>query len=41
MKFISKFQLGLPLACQGCVAPGRDILLGFGLLFPIWIKMET
>jgi hypothetical protein len=37
MKFVSKFQIGLPLAWQGCVAPGRDILLGLGLLFPVWI----
>jgi hypothetical protein len=37
MKFISKFQLELPLAWQGCVAPGRGILLGLGLLFPVWI----
>jgi hypothetical protein len=41
MKFVSKFQLGLPLAWRGCVAPGRGIFLGLGLLFPIWIKMET
>jgi hypothetical protein len=33
MKFVSTFQLQLPLAWQGCVAPGRDILLGLGLLF--------
>jgi hypothetical protein len=33
MKFVSKFQLGLSLAWQGCVAPGHDILLGLGLLF--------
>jgi hypothetical protein len=25
MKFVSKFQLELPLAWQGCVAPGCDI----------------
>jgi hypothetical protein len=37
MKFISKFQLELPLAWQGYVAPGRGILLGLGLLFPVWI----
>jgi hypothetical protein len=41
MKFVSKFQLGLSLAWQGCVAPGHDVLFGLGLLFPIWIKMET
>jgi hypothetical protein len=28
MKFVSKFQLGLPLARRGCVAPGHGILLG-------------
>jgi hypothetical protein len=33
MKFVSKFKLELPLAWKGCVAPGRDILLGLGLLF--------
>jgi hypothetical protein len=33
MKLVSKFQLGLPLAGQGCVAPGCDILLVLGLLF--------
>jgi hypothetical protein len=33
MKFVSKFQLELPLAWQGCVAPGFDILLRLGLLF--------
>jgi hypothetical protein len=37
MKFVSKFQLGLPLSWKGCVALGRGILLGLGLLFPIWI----
>jgi hypothetical protein len=41
MKFISKFKLELPLACQGCVALGHDILLELGLLFPVWIKVET
>jgi hypothetical protein len=35
MKIVSKFQLVLPLAWQGCVAPGHDILLGLVLLFPI------
>jgi hypothetical protein len=29
------FKLELPLAWQGCVAPGRGILLGLGLLFPV------
>jgi hypothetical protein len=33
MKFVSKFQIGLPLAWQGCVAPGHNILLGLDLLF--------
>jgi hypothetical protein len=37
MKFVSKFQLELPLAWQGCVAPGCDILLGLDLLFSVWI----
>jgi hypothetical protein len=35
MKFVSKFKLEIPLAWQGCVAPGHDILLGLGLLFSI------
>jgi hypothetical protein len=35
MKIVSKFQLEIPLAWQGCVAPGHDILLGLGLLFPV------
>ena len=35
MKFVSKFKLEIPLACQGCVAPARDFLLGLGLLFPV------
>jgi hypothetical protein len=35
MKFVSKFKLEIPLACQGCVAPARGILLGLGLLFPV------
>jgi hypothetical protein len=39
MKFVSKFQLELPLAWQGCVAPSRGILLGLGLLFSVWIKL--
>jgi hypothetical protein len=33
MKFVSKFKLEIPLAWQGCVAPGHDILLGLSLLF--------
>jgi hypothetical protein len=33
MKFVSKFQLGLPLAWQGFVAPGHNIFLGLSLLF--------
>jgi hypothetical protein len=37
MIFVSKFQLVHPLAWQGCVAPGRGILLGLGLLFSVWI----
>jgi hypothetical protein len=41
MKFISKFQLGLPLAWQGLVAFGHGILLELDLLFTVWIKVET
>jgi hypothetical protein len=37
MKIVYKFQLGLPLACQGCVASGHDILLELSLLFSVWI----
>jgi hypothetical protein len=37
MKFVSKFKLELPLARHALVAPGRGILLGLGLLFPVWI----
>jgi hypothetical protein len=33
MKFVSKFQLELPIAWKGCVYLGCDILLGLGLLF--------
>jgi hypothetical protein len=40
MKFVSKFKLEIPLACQGCVAPVCGILLGLGLLFPV-INPET
>ena len=40
MKFVSKFKLEIPLACQGCVAPARGILLGLGLLFPL-VNPET
>jgi hypothetical protein len=29
MKFVSKFELGLPLSWQTLVAPGHAILLGF------------
>jgi hypothetical protein len=28
VKFVSKFKLEIPLAWQGCVAPGHDFLLG-------------
>jgi hypothetical protein len=41
MKFISKFKLELPLAWKGLVALGHGILLELGLLFPVWIKVET
>jgi hypothetical protein len=37
MKIDSKFQLGLTLAWQGCVAPSQDILLGLSILFSVWI----
>jgi hypothetical protein len=37
MKFVSKFQIELPLAWQGCVAPSCDILLGLSLLLSVWI----
>jgi hypothetical protein len=35
MKFVSKFKLEIPLAWQGCVAAGHDILLGLSLLSPV------
>jgi hypothetical protein len=35
MKFVSKLQLELALAWQGCVDPACDILLVLGLLFPV------
>jgi hypothetical protein len=41
MKFVCKFKLELPLAWQGCVAPGCDILLGLGLLFSRLDNLET
>jgi hypothetical protein len=41
MKFVSKFKLEIPLSWQGLVAFGHDILLELGLLFPVWIKVET
>jgi hypothetical protein len=37
MKFVSKFQFELPLAWQGCVAPGCGFLFWLDLLFPVWI----
>jgi hypothetical protein len=40
MKNVSKFQLEIPLAWQGCVAPGCVILLGLGFLFPL-VNSET
>ncbi len=40
MKFDSKFKLEIFLACQGCVATARSILLGLGLLFPL-VNPET
>jgi hypothetical protein len=40
MKFVSKFKLEIPLAWQGCVDPGHDLLLGLGLLFPV-VNPET
>ncbi len=41
MKFVSKFKLEIPLACQGCVAPARGILLGLGLLFSHLDNLKT
>jgi hypothetical protein len=41
MNFVSKFKLELPLAWQGCVALGRGILLGLGLLFSRLDNLET
>jgi hypothetical protein len=41
MKFVYKFKIELPLARQGCVAPGRGILLGLGLLFSRLDNLET
>jgi hypothetical protein len=41
MKFVSKINLELPLAWQGCVAPGRGILLELGLLFSRWIIWKS
>ncbi len=35
MKFVSKFRLEIPLACRGCVAPARGILLGLASCFPL------
>jgi hypothetical protein len=34
MKFVSKFELGLPLSWQTRVAHGHDILLGLMSHFP-------
>jgi hypothetical protein len=41
MKFVSQFNLELPLAWKGCVAPGHGILLGLGLLFSCLDNLET
>jgi hypothetical protein len=41
MKFVSKFKLELPLAWQCLVAFGHGFLLELGLLFSVWIKVET
>jgi hypothetical protein len=41
MKIVSKFQLELPLAWQGFVAPDHDILLGLSLLFFCLDNPET
>jgi hypothetical protein len=40
MKFVSKFELELPLAWKALVAPGHDILLGLMPSFPLWIKLR-
>jgi hypothetical protein len=37
MKFVSKFQLGLPLAWQGCVAPGHYIFVRVRPSISVWI----
>jgi hypothetical protein len=37
MKFVSKFQLELPLAWQGCVAPGHDIFVRVRPSISVWI----
>ena len=36
MKIVSKLKLEIPLACRGCVAPARGILLGFAYCFPLF-----
>ena len=33
MKIVSKLKLEIPLACRGCVAPARGILLGIATCF--------
>ena len=35
MKIVSKLKLEIPLACRGCVAPARGILLGLATCFPL------
>ncbi len=35
MKIVSKFKLEIPLACRGCVAPARGILLGLASCLPL------
>jgi hypothetical protein len=38
MKFVSEFNLELPLSWQDLVAPGHDILLGLMPSFRLWIS---
>ena len=35
MKIVSKLKFEIPLACRGCVAPARGILLGLASCFPL------
>jgi hypothetical protein len=35
VKIVSKLKLEIPLACRGCVAPARGILLGLASCLPL------